>query len=181
MLWDIVEARLLRGCSCRMTFFPSGCAIADDPTASAEEKSWARAARPPGSRRGFVATAPRIRLDTHQNWTITPSMYQHFDVQYGCWKVESELPWTTTTDDERRKYEAWDGNGLVWLNEDCKRDGEERNRRWSRSDNCGDSSLALHDKGGGRASHAGLIRRIRARERVRNMMGRGGLPSTTGS
>ena len=167
MLWDIIEARLIRGCSCQMTLFLSGCPMADDPTASELEKSWARL---PGSRRGFIATAPRIRMNTHQEWTVLPSMYQRFDMQQESWNVEDELPWTPSTEDERRRYEDWDGNGLVWLNEDCKRDSEESNRRWSRSDDCSGSSLALRISGGGRRSHAAMVRRLATRDRVRDMM-----------
>lgn len=167
MLWDIIEARLTRGCSCQMTLFLSGCPIEDEPTASASQKSWARI---PGSRsrRGFVATAPRIRLDTHQEWIVEPSMYQRFDVQQRSWNVEDELPWTPSTENERRRYEDWNGNGLVWLNEDCKRDGEGSNRRWSRSDDCGDSSLPLRINGGGRRSHVEMLRRLATRDRVHN-------------
>ena len=45
MLWDTIEGRLLRGCSCEMTLFLSGCPLADDPTASALEKAFWNHAR----------------------------------------------------------------------------------------------------------------------------------------
>lgn len=164
MLWDMIEARLVRGCSCRMTLFLSGCPLADDPTASGSEKAWA------GARRGCVATAPRIRLDTHQEWTVEPSMYQHFDAQQGSWNVEDELPWKPSTEDEGRRYEDWNSNCLIWLNEDCKRDGEESSKRWSRSDDCIDSSLSLRNAGGGRRNHEEIVRRLATRDRIRTMI-----------
>lgn len=151
-----------------MTVFPAGCPLKDDPIANESEKGWA--AHFPNSRRDFVATAPRIRVETHQKWSVEPSLYQYFDVQQRHWVVAEELPWTPATDEERRRYEDWNGNGLVWLNEDCKRDGEKRNTRWSQSDDCGDPSLSLRQPGGGRRSHVKLKKRLATREWLRNWM-----------
>lgn len=131
-LWDMLEARLLRGCTVHVTFFLSGGSAEDDPTASEAEKRWERESRlTEANTMGF----PRIRLCSHQVWPGQgPAMYQRFNVQSRAWEIHDQLTFEPQTDRERLQLESRDGNGVTWLNRDCAHDDGEENWRWSRSD-----------------------------------------------
>lgn len=131
-LWDMLEARLLRGCTIQVTFFVAGGSAEEDPTASDAEKSWQRESR---SREPNTLDFPRVRLCSHQVWPgEDPAMYQRFNVQSRAWEIHDQLPFIPQTDGERRKLESRDGNGVTWLTCDCAHDDEDDNWRWSRSD-----------------------------------------------
>jgi hypothetical protein len=132
-LWDMLEARLLRGCISQVTFFVAGGSAEDDPTASEAEKEWGRETRSRKSE--FSLDLPRVRVCSNQVWPGEgPAMYARFNVQVGAWEIHDELPFTPHTDRERQKYERKDGDGLFWLITDCMHDNEDVNWRWSRSD-----------------------------------------------
>jgi hypothetical protein len=66
-LWDLFEARMLRGCQARATFFPSGVSKEDDPSASRFEEVQYRDAEAQNkaslpSRRGFGYNLSRYGL-----------------------------------------------------------------------------------------------------------------------
>jgi hypothetical protein len=132
-LWDMLEARLLRGCTSQVTFFVAGGSAEDDPTASEEEKQWERETR---SRKSEIPLdLPRVRVCSDQVWPGEgPAMYARFNVQIGDWEIHDELPFTPQTDRERQDYGRRDGDGLFWLSRDCTHDDEDVNWRWSRSD-----------------------------------------------
>jgi len=108
-LWDMLEVRLLRGCTTQVTFFVAGGSAEDDPTASEREKEWEKDSKYRESE--FTLDFPRIRVCSRQLWPGGgPSMYQRFDVQTGAWEIQDDLPFIPQTDSERRDYELYNGH-----------------------------------------------------------------------
>lgn len=138
-LYDYLEARLARGCKAQATFYPQGGSAEQDPMASVWEKRWQSREAPA---KGFSTTLPRMNIYTHQVWPGEgPAMYQEYRVADKRWDIQDELPFVPDTDRERRKYEAYDGDGVSWLQIDCQRDSGDANRRWSRADKWEELSL----------------------------------------
>ena len=132
-LWDILESRLIRGCSSEVTFYVAGESIDSDLAASPSERRWEASER--AMARGFTITLPRLKIRTLQIWPGDgPSMYQKFDVQQNRWDVQDKLPFICQTERDRRGYEVNDANGLYWLASDYRYDSDNLNWRWSRSD-----------------------------------------------
>jgi hypothetical protein len=167
MLWDIIEARLVRGCTLQVFMYPHGCPYLDDPAIPDERKTITRkvirsSGMPHTSYHNFM---PRIGLKTIHQWTVMPLKFQYFDVQDSCWRVEG-LPLPTEPQEEDfRGPQTNDGNGTYWLNEDCKRDREASNSRWSRSEACGDSSMVITLAQGGNQDRNSRVWRKQRRER----------------
>lgn len=92
-------------------------------------------------------------------------MYQRFKVHEGVWDILGGLPFTPETENEQRRYEVYDGNGLLWLRLDCKHDHEDMNRRWSRSDAFATNTLNLE-----KASFSSNS--VRRRDRIRARLDR---------
>ena len=163
MLWDIVEALLLRQCTTQVTFFPTGGFAGNDPSAGEQEKTWQRSSKL--SEVGFTTTLPRIRICSRQIWPREgPAMWQRFNVPEGIWEVHDELGFTPGSEHQLRRLEMCDGNGTHWLVEDCRRDAEENNWRWSRSD----AWDGLSFNGGSSSMSGGESKRSeRVRERAR--------------
>lgn len=132
-LWGFLEARLMRGCTIQVTFFPLGGHAKDDPSATQAEKTWQLSHE--AAVRGFSASLPRIRVCSSQIWPHEgPSLYQIFNVQRREWEIHDELDIPSLSVREERKYDVYDGDGTYWLAADCKRDAEAANARWSRSE-----------------------------------------------
>jgi hypothetical protein len=107
---------------------------------------------------------PRISLRTIHHWSVFPLEIQRFDLQDSCWRAEGlPLPTHPTLEDFRISR-GHDGNGFYWLNEDCKRDCGEDNRRWSRSEAYRDTSMSIIGAGGGIKEYLGHVLRQQRRE-----------------
>lgn len=138
LLWDWIEARLLRGCQVQTTIFTIGCPTVDDPTASAHERGW-EVGDTKAMQKGFSARHPRIRVQSSHVWPGPgPSMYQEFQVPHAIWRIQLDVPFNPITESKRRMYSAYSQNGWMWLALDCRRDSESEAAattwRWSKSD-----------------------------------------------
>ena len=132
-LWDLLEVRLLRGCSLRLTFFVNGGSANSDPSASKNEKRWETAAV--ATENGFSSTLPRIRIQFQQVWPgAGPSMYDKFNVQRQAWDIENHPLFEPRTGMESPGRGVCNGNGMHLLITACQDDAESLNWRWSRSD-----------------------------------------------
>lgn len=144
-----------------MQLLVTGSLAENDSSATEVERRWERSPR--ALKRGFRATAPRLRIQSYQVWPGDgPSMYQRFKVQEGVWDIRDELPFFPETENERRRYKVYDGNGLLWLDLDCKHDHEDVNWRWSRSDAFATDTVRL-EKATVSSSSVRRQERIRAR------------------
>lgn len=126
------------------------------------------------SREGFPDSPVRRGRGHHQNnaefvkmgalWDLNegPAMYQRFNVQEQAWEIHDDLPFKPESKRERRKYEVFDGNGVYWLTAHCRRDNEDGNWRWSRSNAWEGLSLRSITSGmsGSNSQH---FRRVRER------------------
>lgn len=138
MLWDILEPRLLRGCSAQVSFFVAAVSPDDDPTAGDAERMWFRKPRHP--KQGSRAIVPRIRVRSQHVWPGDgPSVYQKFNVDTCSWECQDEWPLGPLP----RKFQNWlprngdsprHGDGVRWLVRDCMHDDEEGSGRRSMSD-----------------------------------------------
>jgi len=149
-----------------VAFHVAGVFATVDPSASDYGREWER--EPRAQQDGFGPTSPRVVIRSSHVWPGKgPSMYQRFDVQRGAWDIRDELPFVPETEHERREYEVHDGNGFLWLNEDCQCDGDGENWRWSRSDAFEQANL-----GGGRSDPGiGKSRAAMFREKIRRKQG----------
>jgi hypothetical protein len=175
-LWDIIEARLLRVCYLQAFMYPNGCPWLDDRAVPAKRQARGRriASFLPDSGRtnakSHYSYMPRIGIRTYHHWPVIPLQRQHFGVQRSCWRAEgSPLPAHPTIEDCQIPR-GHHGDGGYWLNEDCKRDREEHNKRWSRSEACGDSSMSITDSRGGSQYRLRQILRLQRRELRRQQM-----------
>lgn len=137
VLWDWLEALLLRGCCVQVTVFPQGAWPPNDPSSDEHEKASAQHPRLSSRKADFGSDVPRIRIMTHQVWSGRgPEMYQKFDIQKREWTISKELPFIPKDDKEERGYQFYNHDGYNWLIIDCQRDGDHEisNWRWSKSD-----------------------------------------------
>jgi hypothetical protein len=170
MLWDIIEARLLRGCALQAFMYPNGCSFLGDFAVPESAKTMNRylTRRLPDGGRTYAnshhAYMSRIGMRAFHHWSVIPLFFQLFDGRASCWRVEgSPLP-THSTVEDCRISRTNEGDGTYWLNEDCKRDTEEVNRRWSRSEAPGDSTMTITGIGGGSHDHLYKLMRLQRRE-----------------
>lgn len=123
MLWDLVEARLVRGCRARLMYFPVGKRFILGQTdfyldySTIEEEIWACSDN--SQKRGWTFQMPRVQLQTRQIWDGVPHQ-QGFDAEAGEWKAMPD-----------REVRAADGFNL--LRQDCAVE-DENEKRWSKSE-----------------------------------------------
>jgi hypothetical protein len=120
MLWDLVESRMVRGCTARVQFFLEGIAADADPDAHEEERYLI--AENNTSRRPYGPTTPRVKITTRQVWSKVPWTGAGFDME--------ARKWVTMCEDRPRDCAD---DGFNALREDCHHDHEQP-ARWSRSD-----------------------------------------------
>lgn len=148
MLWDILEAHLVRGSHGFVTFFvdKQGCDPSRDITKDSrpdypERQTVLDHHRPASGPSPF--NFPRIRFRYAQIWPDRgPKMYQRFDFETNDWVVSDELPFVPDTEFERIKYRIMKGDGFQWFVRDCNLDGKQdrdesepdEGWRWSRSE-----------------------------------------------
>jgi hypothetical protein len=120
MLWDLVEARMVRGCTARVQFFLDGMAADADPDAHEEERYLI--AENNTNRRPYGPTTPRVKITTRQVWIKEPWTGAGFDME--------KREWVTMCKERPRDF-AYDGFNA--LREDCHYD-DEQPARWSKSD-----------------------------------------------
>jgi hypothetical protein len=134
MLWDWLEAALIRECDAQVVIFPSGCELHDDPTPAREEVN--RNRRKPLTAVVDNPDMPRISVTTHQMWhDEVPSVFHTFNIQKREWEVRAELPHTLSR--EQLKEALWfHGYGVHWLWSDLLLDGngDSSSCRWSKND-----------------------------------------------
>ncbi|EME44575.1 hypothetical protein DOTSEDRAFT_129701 [Dothistroma septosporum NZE10] len=136
MVWDIVEARLSRGCRARVTYHLHGSDNVDDHSVLAIEQA-AHMANPEESN---LSEVPRVMIHTVQVWSRRPTGYEHFS--------RMKFDWYIPKDVQLRKYNPFNGDGFNTLRTDCLRDiGAARpflhgtpapTKRWSQSDSAND-------------------------------------------
>jgi hypothetical protein len=136
MLWDLLEALLIRGCRARIIVLPTGGDMQHDSFFSEGTKS---SARQPEMAFAFPGPdTPRMILQTHHWWPGDgPEMYQVFGVQKREWAIFRQIPFKRITEERLRKLFEHSGNGFEWLMIDCERDTNTDNSsvwRWSKSD-----------------------------------------------
>jgi hypothetical protein len=120
MLWDLVESRIVRGCTARVQIFPQGSSVLDDEYATNGERqftiqAWTR-------HNPFAPDTPRVKFTTHQIWTTKPRSGAGFDMR--------KNKWANKVSPVRTSYVDRDGFGI--LADDCVRDYDVE--RWSKSD-----------------------------------------------
>ncbi|PSN63510.1 hypothetical protein BS50DRAFT_461933, partial [Corynespora cassiicola Philippines] len=120
MLWDLVEGRLVRGCTATVKYFPYGQAVPKfnriEDRVEREERIW----KQDGQRR-FTSKTPRIKIQTYQTWNYSPRPTEGFNMATKMWEKNSG----------NRKCTASDGFNV--LRGDCA--SEHRNPpRWSKSE-----------------------------------------------
>jgi hypothetical protein len=119
MLWDLVESRIIRGCTARVQIFPRGKIVQDDEHATRGEREttiqWTVRDNP------LEANTPRVKIATDQIWNKTPRKGAGFDFRNNKWASINPV---------RTTYVDRDGFGI--LADDCVRDFEVE--RWSKSD-----------------------------------------------
>lgn len=126
LLYDLVEARLRRGCRAMIQYFPEGQAVTGDRFASEHELEWAAEE---DSQRRFTATEPRVKITTEQTWDHRPSARDRFDMAASAWKID--------TSSEIHVDESYEGDGFNLLRQDCQSDYDPEDaahQRWSKSD-----------------------------------------------
>jgi hypothetical protein len=135
MLWDLVESRMVRGCTARVQFFPDGLSLFADPDAHEEERYLI--AEDDLSRRPYGAATPRVKITTRQVWSKVPWASAGFDMEARKWvTINRDLP------------DHYAGDGFNILRADCQQDGQEPTR-WSRSDGFQWSGLNGESSGSG--------------------------------
>jgi hypothetical protein len=116
MLWDLVESRMVRGCTARVQFFLEGMAADADPDAHEEERYLIAENNP--NRRPYGPTTPRVKITTRQFWSKVPWTGAGFDME--------EREWVTMSDDRPHDYAD---DGFNALRYDCHYD-DEQPARW---------------------------------------------------
>jgi hypothetical protein len=109
MLWDLVESRIVRGCTARVQIFPQGSSVLDDEYATNGERqftiqAWTR-------HNPFAPGRPRVKFTTHQIWTTKPRSGAGFDMR--------KNKWANKVSPVRTSYVDRDGFGI--LADDCVR------------------------------------------------------------
>jgi hypothetical protein len=136
MLWDLLEALLVRGCRSWIPILATGGDLQND--CGFIENLESSAAKPEERFRFPGPSAPKMILQTHQWWQGTgPKMHQVFDMQTRAWEIFLDLLLKRMTEERLRKYIAENGDGYRWLMYDCERDSILHNAsiwRWSMSD-----------------------------------------------
>jgi hypothetical protein len=136
MLWDLVEALLVRGCVARVKFLPRGGDVQEDSYFSIDVKLLAK--RPEESHRFPGPNVPRIVVRTLHAWPDNgPQPGYVFDMQTRAWKDSLHLSTSPDVEDSSRNSPSASGDGFRWLMIDCKRDyflEPSETWRWSKSD-----------------------------------------------
>ncbi|KAK5126801.1 hypothetical protein LTR85_009735 [Meristemomyces frigidus] len=146
MLWDLVESRLLRGCSAQILYFPEGKAPADDAMAIVEEKEWASGGHGQ-QHHGFTPEMPRIKLMTRQIWNQVPRGVK-FNHGTRRWQSAARVRGYF-----RRHHE---GDGFNVLRQDCN--GDCAVERWSRSEGFRWAEIHGESSSGGHEDPSGTRR-----------------------
>lgn len=111
MVWDMVEARLSRGCRAKVTYHLHGSDSIEDSTILAVEQG-ARMAGPGDS---TLSEVPRVMIHTIQVWSRRPTGYERFNHAISDWIIpKGSLV--------ARSNRLW-GDGLNILRASCLREG----------------------------------------------------------
>ena len=153
MVWDLVEALLLRECTVELSFVMG------------EDTSQAQASRSDPNRWRAVHTTPitfelqRLLIDSEHVWPDNgPSVWERFDVPTMTWQISDDPPPSADSDEARHKYRALAGNGARSLWKDMELDAHAVNWRWSLSDGWQSSETYLRrDATSGGAYRRGYI------------------------
>lgn len=91
MLWDLIEARLKRGCQAQVLYFPKGSSVHEDETAGEVEREWEIDGS--NQHRGFTTTLPRVKILTNHAWPgVEPEKCMKFSIEEDTWVSRMEVP-----------------------------------------------------------------------------------------
>ncbi|KAK4610505.1 hypothetical protein CLAFUW4_14066 [Fulvia fulva] len=109
MVWDMVEARLFRGCRAKVLYYPHDSKHIEDRAILAIEQAAQMADRDQAN----LSEVPRVMIHTAQVWSRRPTGHERFS--------ETKRDWTIPEVVQLRKIHPLAGDGFNILRADCLR------------------------------------------------------------